>query len=191
MVYSAAVISHLAQLCDGSGPRKLVAYFFFNFSDERNQKVHDFLETIRQTLYAQLGLEPGSGLKTQNHVEACESMMETLARENATAYLVIDALDECSIDDRRILLRLFARLTGHSPKAPRWRIFVTSRMNVDIRHEMERLHAAQVHMGPNEVQGDIKNFIISELERDPRFDHFDTELKRVVVDSFLERSGGS
>ena len=118
-------------------------------------------------------------------------MMETLARENATAYLVIDALDECSIDDRHILLRLFARLTDHSPQVPRWRIFVTSRMNVDIQHEMERLHAAQVHMAQKEVRRDIRNFIISELERDPRFDHRAIRLKKDLVDSFLERSDGS
>ncbi len=168
-----------------------MAYFFFNFSNERNQKVHDVLETIQETLYAQLGLEPGSGPKTQDYAEACESMMETLVRENAMAYLVIDALDECSIDDRRTILRLLARLMGPSPQVPRWRIFVTSRMNVDIQHDMARLQAAQVQMGPREVKGDIRNYIISELGRDPRFDKLDTEPKRAIVDAFLERSDGS
>jgi hypothetical protein len=165
-----------------------VTYFFFNVGNEHKQTVFDFLRTI----YPELEDEPDSSMWTKDSDrvgELLKRLTEELSRENAVTYLVIDALDECSVDERELLLPLLTNLVrSHQPS---WRIFVTSRMNMDIMNAMNLLNAVRIRISGQEVEGDILAFIKFEIDNNPRLRRLPMDVRDQIVFLLSRRSEGS
>ena len=109
----------------------------------------------------------------------------------APAYLIIDALDECSnlSSCRDQLLMLLEDLVGS--EIPTLHICVTSRPGTDIKAILDPLFFCSVSLHDTGGQReDIKNYIKSFVNKDPRMRRWESVYKRLVVDVLTERADG-
>jgi len=112
----------------------------------------------------------------------------------APIYLIIDALDECSITSalappRGKVLMLLKDLIDS--KLPNLRICVTSRPEVDIKSILEPLTFRSISLhDESRQQKDIENYIRSVVRKDPRNRRWKSEDKELVIDVLTKKADG-
>ena len=137
-----------------------------------------------------------SALSTIIRHEADEGIViftRTLELVNDLADIVIDALDECSDDDREETLLSFLNELVSSGKTGDVRIFVTSRPESDIK-EFFRMHDTCTHtesLHTEEHRNTLRRFISLELQK-PKYGPerlgWSHEFRAQVARTLLEKS---
>jgi hypothetical protein len=112
----------------------------------------------------------------------------------ATVYLIIDGLDECSNTStmpspREKVLNLLKGLMDS--QLPNLRICVTSRPEIDIKAVLESLtlHSISLHNEGGQME-DIDNYIKSVVNMDSNMRRWKTADKELVIDVLIEKSDG-
>lgn len=95
-------------------------------------------------------------------LEECIDLITELVGSWSRAIIVIDALDECS-NAPEVLIAL---RNIHKRSSTRLKIFVSSRMNIDVLHDLSDCEKVQVDEGIN--SGDIEAFVRSEVVNQQR-----------------------
>jgi hypothetical protein len=99
----------------------------------------------------------------QPSVESLQNTLLLVLRQFHCAYLVIDALDECT--DRRELMDWIKEIM--CCKVGGLRIFATSREEVDIKNGLMKLSPVSICLGGDSVNTDIATYLDSMLLPDP------------------------
>jgi hypothetical protein len=181
---SSVVIKDISECCDGTA-EKAYAYFFFDGRDSQTglqrheQLVRSLIwqfseqapripEAI-EALYSQCG----SGA-WQPSVESLQSALLLVLRQFHHAYLIVDALDECT--DRSELLDWIKEIMGSEVGG--LHVFATSREDVDIKIGLMKLSPVSICLGGDLVNVDIATYLDWMLRPDPERktwrDHADT-----------------
>jgi hypothetical protein len=146
-----------------------VAYFYFDFRDERSQRVKAMLQSIILQLSAQSS-NPYSALKRQHKpsqgqipptYENLLRVLEELLLEFGHTYIVLDALDECNESDR--LVQFVSRLHGWTKQSLHF--LFTSQPREAFMNSKVFKEASLVVLSPDITQGDIEQFVHSELHK--------------------------
>ncbi|PYI01170.1 hypothetical protein BO78DRAFT_21576 [Aspergillus sclerotiicarbonarius CBS 121057] len=110
-------------------------------------------------------------------------VFKSLVTHFSRVYIFIDALDECSKDNRDKFLWYLKRMQGFM------HIFITSRPHVD-------LDSCFIHMSKLEIvsrDSDIKEYLLSEIDRDTGLAKLiarDPRLKEEIIDSICTKAKG-
>ncbi|KAI1366280.1 ankyrin repeat-containing domain protein [Xylaria arbuscula] len=183
-VLSSSVIKQL-QKEYSSNPGSPIAYFFFSFSDRETQKVIKDLDTYKE--------------KHQSpDMETLENALIDIANGFSSVSLIIDALDECpSInEERKNLLESLHRIVAKMPD--NLHIFLTSRLESEIRTEMYDTfakrqdsfsYAMDLTSRPEGVNRDIGLYIDSTLAFG-KFKLWPANFKTKAKDVLLKRADG-
>jgi hypothetical protein len=167
-----------------------VVYFYFDFRDEKKQRVQTMLRTIILQLSAQ-SPHPyralnkrymlSKGLTLPNY-DDLQHILKELLLELGRTYLVLDALDECKVTEHEQLLELIAMLR-------RWtctplHLLITSQPRTVFTDGLEDV--LRVHLGFDVTQKDIKLFVDSKLRK------MKVWASRVeeIVDRVVDKSSG-
>jgi hypothetical protein len=106
----------------------------------------------------------------------------------SSIYIVIDALDECAVNERRILLKLMAAFA----KQAHVHLFVSSRPEPDITSEMGRLvdSSHRVDLQASRIRGDIESYIKQRLDEEETFRRWGVDGMRMIETRLSEDANG-
>jgi hypothetical protein len=168
------------------------APFYFAFSDKAKQTY----EALLRSLVAQFGTqEPGLAIMREKYdqrhnlkgglsIVSLQPLLLDVLAVYDTAFVVLDALDECPEDPGSVSERstLFNGLGYLSKEAANLKILMTSRDVPDIRDCMVRLPAEQLPIQARAVDDDISSYVAQQLSKGPYF----TRLKPKSLDDIQE-----
>ncbi len=182
-----------------------MAYFYFDFKDTAKQDARAAISSLLVQLCYQSdpcsdilsclfsAHHSGSKQPSDDALMKCLSNMLALPR-NGPTYIILDALDECpkstgTPSPRESVLDLVEWLTklGY----PNLHVGVTSRLEVDIKANLQHLasHRVSLH-DETRQQDDIKNYIISFLNTDTNTRKWKQEEKELVIKRLTEGADG-
>ena len=124
------------------------------------------------------------------HSPSVEGLEETLIatlKESHVSYLVVDALDECSEEQRDEVMQGFKRITHACPST---RILITSRKESDIEDLMHDWCGIQLAVDENCVNADIDIFVKDALATDKKLMRLSDSTKSEIQRVFHEKSDG-
>ncbi|EPS39617.1 hypothetical protein H072_6587 [Dactylellina haptotyla CBS 200.50] len=145
-ILCSTIIDHLTEIVkNGNGVR--MAYFYFSFNDSNTQALEHVLRSLITQLseysvklsseLRQLYEESDNGRK-QPDGKALTSIFLNILNEGPKTFLIIDALDECSLQGRSQLCN-FIMEDMKKPSARNYNILFTSRKELDIEQSMARI----------------------------------------------------
>ncbi|KAN0136165.1 hypothetical protein V8E53_006025 [Lactarius tabidus] len=184
-----------------------MAYFYFDFRDDRKQAHGDLLRSLLIQLSAhsdpfcdilsRLYEEYGKGTRQPSDRALMYCLKEMLTLPNqCPVYLIFDALDECPNTSgiptaREQVLDLVKELVGLHLSS--LHICVTSRPEVNIRYALEGLASCLVSLQDESGQNeDIANYIKSVVHSpsDTHMKRWKEEDKDLVIKTLSERADG-
>ena len=169
------------------------AYFYFTFADSAKQSYRALLLSMvtelsrKPPLHASL-LRLYEDRKPQAASEkALEDVLITLIQQATLSFLVADALDECSEEQREQIIEGFKRITQACPAT---RVLITSRREADIEDLMGSWCETQLALDEGCVNADIDIFVKTALATDRKLMRLPTTTKQEIKDMFHKKSDG-
>jgi hypothetical protein len=184
-----------------------MAFFFFDFRDNRKQDVRALLSSLivqlsnRSNSFYDILLnfyfshEHGTQQPSVNALTKCLKDILRASRDVPT-YIIIEAVDECSdttgiTSARDQVLSLVETLVKLN--LPSLHLCVTSRPEVDIRTSPETLTSPYNCISLHDESGqreDIADFVRAVVNSDKNMRRWGDEDKELVVETLLERADG-
>ncbi|EQB58404.1 hypothetical protein CGLO_01352 [Colletotrichum gloeosporioides Cg-14] len=201
-ILSSSVIKHLQNKCE-SDPGIALAYFYFNFGNLEQQSVAIMISSLVKQLCGSRPDTPQAiknfeDYKTKGERPDTKTLEDALISSThgfSDVFIVIDALDECSIlrGEQGKLLASLTRIVAAMPDNVH--LFCTSRPESDIRTGINRLlcppsrSAISLLTDTTGLDGDISLYIDSVLGSDDCHSWPD-ELKANAKRLLIERADG-
>ncbi|KAJ7337342.1 ankyrin repeat-containing domain protein, partial [Mycena albidolilacea] len=146
-----------------------IAYFYFDFRDEKSQRVKIMLQSIILQLSAQ---SPKSHSALEREYKSSQGqtlptydkllgILEELLLDVAHTYIVLDALDECNEHD--LLVQFIARFRERTTQS--LHLLFTSQPRQIFMDSEAFKHASLVTLTTHNMQSDIQRFIGSKLHQ--------------------------
>jgi len=169
------------------------AYFYFSFSDTQKQSYVSLLLSMITELsrgrvvhpLLQAAYDRSHPHTPPNHV--LEELLIAFLEAADISYLVVDALDECSEEQREQIIEGFKRVTHAVPTT---RLLMTSRREADIEDLMTPWCDTRLAIDEVGVNADIDVFVKNALATDKKLVRLPAATKREIEDTFHEKSDG-
>ncbi|KAF2176092.1 hypothetical protein K469DRAFT_608330, partial [Zopfia rhizophila CBS 207.26] len=192
-ILCSTIIDHMQDKCR-QDPSARVVYYYFDFTDKKQQTLASFLKSIIYqlasveeiisesvvALYNQHG-----GLQEPKSDELLVVLMSELALPRRI-YLLIDALDECSKDERQ---KFFNGFLKHS-LATHLNILITSRKEPDIKAAINGTFLHNICIQSSVVDSDVRTHVSNAISGDPIFQKWKPAIQQ-VLDAIVEGSHGT
>ena len=182
-----------------------LAFFYCDFRDDQKKDRRGLLSSLLVQLCDQsdaycailsdfyLANHNGSKYASDSELVQCLQAMLKLSKQ-ATAYIVIDALDECStstgmLSPRDNVLGFVKELV--TLQAPSLRICVTSRPEADIEPVLSPLAFRSVSLhGESGQAQDIADYVKFVVNNDPKMRVWRKADKELVIDVLMKKADG-
>ena len=169
-------------------------YFYFDLQDPMKQTVD---QLIRSLVYQLLG----SSLKLPDPLcrlfaecengdrqptpDAMLALLHDVLHTSGEAYIVIDALDECT--EREKLFKVFGDFMSWTPKL---HFLVTSRKEPDIVELIQPLFTSQVSLEPQTICADIYTYISGTLKSDDKLRRWGSNTHTQIEEALMKGANG-
>jgi hypothetical protein len=100
--------------------------------------------------------------------------------------IVLDALDDCMEDDRKLLVELFNSLVSRLPKDSNVKIFVSTRDEIDLSKFLSQHPAILIHKG--RTAGDIASVVEAKISQHGEWLYMDPKLQEHILKTLVEDS---
>ncbi|KAI5843808.1 hypothetical protein DFP73DRAFT_594819 [Morchella snyderi] len=176
-----------------------IAFVYFNFQDQENQKPIDIISTMIKQLARRKDVIPSSlrqFYKTYHRdarfptKEKLEVQLLEISKTFDQVFLIMDAMDE--FEDRKEFLSMITRFVAGGSQM-RFKVFVTSRKEGDIEHTFTRHGFPVIQVEAKSVDADISAFVRYEVEKrskESRWVKIDSKLQARITDSLTSKSSG-
>jgi ankyrin repeat domain-containing protein 50 len=180
-----------------SGTTHRYAYYYFDFSDPKKQRVSEMLKSLISQLSSQsvrllgdvdsLYEDCGQGLKEPS-IKGLVQLLTSLLK-NAHSYIIIDALDECT--DREDFYPILRRLR----EGAGFSLLITSRKEVDIDRafnptESPSLVNHTIDIQHEAVSFDVRLHVRASLAKVPRLRNWPDAIKKEIEDTLANGAHG-
>jgi hypothetical protein len=187
-VLCSTIIESIKTRCSS---RKPCVYYYFDFSNPMKQNVanllYSFLAQLSTTnLYPEIrNLYESCGRGTQDATvnQLCDTLI-SVVRQIDQAYVIIDALDECS--ELNLLLDVVQRLHERD----RVNLMLTSRRKPEIESVLIGLMDYTVSIEDKVVDADINLHIQRCLRTDPELNIWNEDLKITMIETLTSKAHG-
>jgi hypothetical protein len=194
-VLSSAVLDDILEHTTND-PGKAVAYFYFDFNDEKKQDANLMVRSLVSQLsqhYARVPQKLDSlfsscrGGQQQPSDDAVFGVLQTLVDEFPCTYFVIDALNECI--NRKELVSVIRRIVAW--KAQGLHILFTSRRERDIESALEGMldNWNILSIPTDAVDNDIQRYVCRRLSEDHNFQKWPSDDKKLIKSSLRGTCG--
>ncbi|CAN9214993.1 unnamed protein product [Alternaria alternata] len=169
------------------------AYFYFSFSDAQKQNYTSVLLSMVAQLSRKRSVHPllraaySQAPSQKPSSEVLEHIFLALLEESRTSYLVVDALDECSEEQREKILEGFRRITQSLPEI---RLPITSRKEADIEDLLSSWPVTRFTIDEESVNQDIDLYVKNALATDRKLVKLPSATKKEIEDEFRKKSDG-
>ncbi|KAF3916902.1 Ankyrin-1 [Orbilia brochopaga] len=194
-IICSTIIEHLNTAISEKKSVARVIYYYFDFADTNKLTVESFLQSA---IYQLLSTTPGdlpeaatalydrhSGLQTPSSEELLDVFAELLSA-NSKTYVVLDAIDECSKEEREKLFNAFLsrfEATGAS-------LLVTSRREPDIEKAFKPAFHHTICIEDSKVDEDVQTHVTKAMASEPAFKNWNAAIKKEVSDAISKGSRG-
>ncbi|KAF2830936.1 hypothetical protein CC86DRAFT_430515 [Ophiobolus disseminans] len=169
------------------------AYFYFTFADPTKQSYRSLLLSMILEL-SRIGPIHKSLVALHRErkphtasVEALQLILISMLKQASVSYLVVDALDECSEDQRDEVLEGLHTITKSNPGT---RLLVTSRKEADIEDYVSSWGVTALTIDEAGVNADIDLFVEQKLASHKKLMRLPDETKEEIKRVFHEKSDG-
>ena len=172
-----------------------MAYFYFDFQNREKQQCQNLLRSLITQLSDHATHIPEA---LDRLYSACQSnrrdidqddlitTLQHIVQEPREAYMIIDALDECT--EREALLELIEEILGW--KISTLHILVTSRKEREIEDSLMPLSWRTVDLQEAVVTGDIKMHVRDRLQNDPKLKKWPIKVQAEIEAALTEGAHG-
>jgi len=191
-ILCSTIIEHVSHEISGQHGVAL-AYFYFSFSDAQKQNYTNLLSSLVTDLSRGRVVNPLlRDIYQQNHprspsIDVLEKILLCLLRQATTAFLLVDALDECSEEQQSCTVQ---GLKGITKAVPTTRLLITSRKTPNIEDLMSCWCENILPVDEACVNKDIDLFVKNALACDRRLVRLPSATKREITDMFHKKSDG-
>lgn len=181
------------------GPRRVAAFFFFDFNDEQKQDREMMVRSLVRQLLQQSNKIPVSlddlfssceSGQRRPPVDALQEVLRSMIQELPEIYVVLDALDECA--QRKELMQTLEAMVGW--KLQNLHLLVTSRREQDIESTLEEFvdDQSRICLQSTLVDKDIQRYIRERLSTDKILQKWrkDDEVRREIEAVLRDRAHG-
>ena len=132
---------------------------------------------------------------SQPRFQELQDIFRTIAHEFNSVFFVLDALDECTLEQRKDLCKFFAGIVELSPGIGNGivKLFVASRKELDIQRAFERKSFPKFEVEAKKVDSDIALYVEAQLEellRDGSLTLTNIMLKHKILTTLTMNAGG-
>ncbi len=185
------LIEQIRRHCDQISPRKTIHVYYYCYFGRNQDEAKPFLKWLINQLCRKADFIPEftynlyKNGKEPSLAELLGAFRRILVRFE-TVYIALDAIDESgSQDDLLLVLRDFAT----SPAFAQIRMISSSRNYVNIEKGMLDI-AMPISMNNPFVEQDIRHYVHSTLQINPRFARWPRDLLQEVEESVTAGAGG-
>ncbi|KFY28116.1 hypothetical protein V493_03088 [Pseudogymnoascus sp. VKM F-4281 (FW-2241)] len=197
-ILSSTVTHDILLYCD-EDPGKVVAYFYFDFTNEDKQKPELMVRSLISQLSEKcikmplalkelyVSLDEGN---RQPSLDALMDVLQHMLQEFPQSYLILDALDECA--DRDELMEILEQIAGWQVEETR--ILLTSRKERDIESSLDKIVNREyiICLQEKVVDEDIRIYVHQRLSDDKKLQKWqdDAEIRQKIETALVEGSRG-
>lgn len=203
-VLTSLIVDRLQQeihSCPLASARPILLYFFFDFRDDKKQSLEQMAFSLAYQLYGQdMNYQQSlDSLSKADHdcdrkpqTETLLGMiLTTLQTTDRNVYLILDAVDECTIP-RQNLLAWIKEVAGSA--TGRIHLLATSRKEPDVDKVLGRADVMEqiVSIPKDVVDEDIRAYIIHRVQTDDGFQRWKhrEDIQHMIRKSLMGMSGG-
>ncbi|KAI9779165.1 MAG: hypothetical protein M1839_007700 [Geoglossum umbratile] len=203
-IICSTIVDHIQELCENRLAGRL-AYYYFDFSDSKSQKLGSLLRSLIVQLSNQTDVLPQvletlfdqcDNGRSSPEDESLAAALFSLLDDPALTYIVIDGLDECPFDgdgsERHRLHDLVVGRIGRSPGS--FNFLFTSRKERDIEEAMEGVaERAVLHNIPiksEDVDADVRLHVQQFVHRNKRIRSWSDAVRREIEEAIVSGSRG-
>jgi Cdc6-like AAA superfamily ATPase len=197
-ILSSTVTQDILHYC-ANDPGKVVAYFYFDFTDADKQKPELMVRSLISQLSEQCIKMP-STLEAlysssdkgnrQPSLDALMNVLQHMLQEFPQPYLILDALDECA--DRDVLMKILEQIAEW--QVEEMRVLVTSRRERDIESSLEDIVHGEciICLQHQVVDKDIRTYVRQRLSDDKGLKKWQKSdgIRREIEATLMEGSHG-
>jgi len=192
--YSSTIIQDVIDHCQ-SNPLFATAYFYFDFHDSAKQRHENLVRSLIEQFSNQSASTPDalenlySRHQNGSRQPSADSLMSTLQdilQGFQQAYIVLDALDECS--ERDDLLSLIEEIVGW--KLGTLHILATSRKEQEIEDCLSSLVSNQINIQSTVVDADIRIHVRDRLQKDRKLRKWSAEAQLEIEAALVDGAHG-
>jgi len=175
-------------------PSHAFSYFYFDFNDSAKQQVENLLRCIIKQLcfgreklsdmIEKMHIQHGKGraLSLQTLLAAFVSALDDLE----SAYIIIDALDECTERDK--LLDLLIDIAER--KIKKLHVLVTSRKERGIQIALDSIVLGNISLDSSKVDDDITLHVRQRIKKSRQLNRWSDEVKLEIETTLVDGAHG-
>jgi hypothetical protein len=170
-------------------PKIGIAYIYCNFQRQVEQKPEDLLASLlKQLIQGQPTVPDGvkdlhsrhKGKLTRPSKEELSRVLQSTLAVYKKAFIIVDALDECTARYRTTFLSEIFSLQAKSVT----NIFATSRMNSEIAKSFDGVLSLKIRA----IDEDLKRYLDGEMLKQP--DIFNTAIREMAAAEIIKAADG-
>lgn len=185
-------MNHLRTYC--AKQDTAIAFFYCDYQDQSLQTALGIVANlVKQVVQSKISFfKPlqelyenmiSKSIHARPNLKDLESLLLSACDTFGRSYIVVDALDECALDQRKLLLPLFQSLREASIK-----VFVTSRRHAQ---DVERAFCDHTRVEIRATESDLQDYVTNQIEDDEDLtDLLPDELKTKIVSSISNGARG-
>jgi Cdc6-like AAA superfamily ATPase len=171
----------------------VVAYIYCNFKRQEEQTFEDLLASLLKQLAQARPSLPQSvrslydrcrSMKAQASIDDMSMALQSVAAEYSRVFILVDALDECQVNDgcRAKLLSQLLQLQSKCGV----NLFATSRFISDITEKFERALRLEIRASKQ----DVERYVEGHIDELPRFVQRDQSLQQEICSEIVKAVDG-
>ena len=185
------LIEQIGKLCDQVPYRKSIYVYYYCYFAHNQDETKPFLKWVLSRLCREAGYIPTIVYNLSRHgaEPSLTALLDAVAQilmSFKTVYIVVDAIDESSLRDD-LLQTLRTLITDQRFKG--LQLVVSSREYIDIERTMSSL-SVSIPMNNPFVEQDIRYYVHSNLESNPKFRDWPRDLLNEVEEGITAGAGG-
>jgi hypothetical protein len=190
-ILASYIIEQTEAFCKNRQSKNVCLYYYCSYSHTTKDDTSGFLGWIVSQLCRKAATIPEHLLDLHNmskepRMEQLQEALGALLQRMDEVYIVLDGVDECK--QRENLLKLIRTLMTDSAFT-KIQLFATSRNYVDIEQALNPI-SASISMTNSLVNEDIRTYVNSELQTNPKVAHWPPELMTDVQETLVEGAKG-
>ena len=130
---------------------------------------------------------------SQPHFQELQDIFLATVQQFDSVFLVLDALDECTLDQWKELCEFFARIVELSNGTHHVKLFVASRKELDIERAFLRKSFPTIEVEARKVDSDIELYVQAQIEKllqDGSLTLNNIMLKEKILTALTTNAGG-
>jgi len=191
-ILTSIVIDHLYEL-NHDNPTTGIAYIYFNFRQQHEQKSEDLLSSLlKQLLWGQESIHESVKTLYERHrpnqtrpsLGEIGAVLRSVVINYSRTFIIIDALDECQVSDenRTKFLSEISKLRLQTQA----NLFLTSRHIPEIEMEFE----GSVSMEIRASSDDVRRYLEGHMSQLPSFISHKVDLQDEIVTEITQAADG-